>query len=111
MPLPGLALPIGISFFTFHAVSYVVDVYRRDAAAQKGPVQAALYLLLFPQLIAGPIIRYREIADQLARARVVDGRPGRGHPAVRHRTRQEDAGGQHRRRARRSHLRACPPIS
>jgi alginate O-acetyltransferase complex protein AlgI len=67
IPLPGVALPIGISFFTFHAVSYVVDVYRRDAAAQKGPVQAALYLLLFPQLIAGPIIRYREIADQLAR--------------------------------------------
>ena len=70
IPLPGLALPIGISFFTFHAVSYVVDVYRRDAAAQKGPVQAALYLLLFPQLIAGPIIRYREIADQLARRTV-----------------------------------------
>jgi alginate O-acetyltransferase complex protein AlgI len=70
VPLPGLVLPIGISFFTFHAVSYVVDVYRRDAAAQKGPVQAALYLLLFPQLIAGPIIRYREIADQLARRRV-----------------------------------------
>ena len=70
MAMPGLALPIGISFFTFHAVSYVVDVYRRDAAAQKGPVQAALYLLLFPQLIAGPIIRYREIADQLSRRRV-----------------------------------------
>jgi alginate O-acetyltransferase complex protein AlgI len=70
VPLPGLVLPIGISFFTFHAVSYVVDVYRRDAAAQKGPVQAALYLLLFPQLIAGPIIRYRESADQLARRRV-----------------------------------------
>jgi len=69
VPLPGLALPIGISFFTFHAVSYVVDVYRKDAAAQKGPVQAALYLLLFPQLIAGPIVRYREIADQLARRR------------------------------------------
>jgi len=70
MALPGLVLPIGISFFTFHAISYVVDVYRRDAAAQKGPVQAALYMLLFPQLIAGPIIRYREIADQLARRRV-----------------------------------------
>ncbi len=69
VPLPGLALPIGISFFTFHAVSYVVDVYRKDAAAQKAPVQAALYLLLFPQLIAGPIVRYREIADQLARRR------------------------------------------
>ena len=59
-------LPIGISFFTFHAISYVVDVYRGDATAQKSPVHAALYLLLFPQLIAGPIIRYRHIADQLA---------------------------------------------
>ncbi|HYM25076.1 MAG TPA: MBOAT family protein [Vicinamibacterales bacterium] len=68
--VPRVLLPIGISFFTFHAISYVVDVYRRDATAQKSPVHAALYLLLFPQLIAGPIIRYREIADQLA-ARVV----------------------------------------
>ena len=63
-------LPIGISFFTFHAISYVVDVYRRDAIAQKSPVHAALYLLLFPQLIAGPIIRYRDIADQLGRRTV-----------------------------------------
>ncbi len=65
--IPPVLLPIGISFFTFHAISYVVDVHRRDAVAQKGPVEAALYLLLFPQLIAGPIIRYREIATQLAR--------------------------------------------
>jgi alginate O-acetyltransferase complex protein AlgI len=65
--VPTILLPIGISFFTFHAISYVVDVYRRDAIAQKSPVHAALYLLLFPQLIAGPIIRYRDIADQLAR--------------------------------------------
>lgn len=65
--MPQVLLPIGISFYTFHAISYVVDVYRGDATAQKSPVHAALYLLLFPQLIAGPIIRYREIADQLAR--------------------------------------------
>ena len=65
--VPRVLLPIGISFFTFHAISYVIDVYRRDATAQKSPVHAALYLLLFPQLIAGPIIRYRDIADQLAR--------------------------------------------
>ena len=64
--VPRVLLPIGISFFTFHAISYVVDVYRRDAVAQKSPVHAALYMLLFPQLIAGPIIRYRDIADQLA---------------------------------------------
>ena len=68
--VPRLLLPIGISFFTFHAISYVVDVYRRDAVAQKSPVHAALYMLLFPQLIAGPIIRYRDIADQLARRMV-----------------------------------------
>src|SRR4029077_18003532 len=67
LALPTILLPIGISFFTFHAISYVVDVYRGDATAQKSPVHAALYLLLFPQLIAGPIIRYRHIADQLAR--------------------------------------------
>ena len=68
--VPAIALPIGISFFTFHTISYVVDVKRGDAVAQKGPVDAALYLLLFPQLIAGPIIRYRDIAAQFA-ARVV----------------------------------------
>lgn len=65
--LPPILLPIGISFFTFHAISYVVDVFRGDATAQKRPVHAALYMLLFPQLIAGPIIRYKEIADQLGR--------------------------------------------
>ena len=63
--VPDITLPIGISFFTFHAISYVVDVARRDAVAQKRPLEAALYLLFFPQLIAGPIIRYREIANQL----------------------------------------------
>ena len=70
LAVPRVLLPIGISFFTFHAISYVVDVYRRQAVAQKSPVHAALYLLLFPQLIAGPIIRYRDIADQLPRRRV-----------------------------------------
>jgi len=68
--LAQVVLPIGISFYTFHAISYVVDVYRRDAVAQKSPAHAALYLLLFPQLIAGPIIRYRDLAPQLA-ARVI----------------------------------------
>src|SRR5262249_57439869 len=54
--VPRVLLPIGISFFTFHAISYVIDVYRRDATPQKRPVHPALYLLLFPHLIAGPII-------------------------------------------------------
>ena len=61
-----LRLPIGISFFTFQAMSYVIDVYRRDVAAQRNPVRFALYISLFPQLIAGPIVRYRDIAVQLA---------------------------------------------
>ena len=62
---PPIALPIGISFFTFHALSYVIDVYRRDAAAQRNPFDMGLYISLFPQLIAGPIIRYHDIAHQL----------------------------------------------
>jgi alginate O-acetyltransferase complex protein AlgI len=96
--VPRVLLPIGISFFTFHAISYVVDVYRRDATAQKSPVHAALYLLLFPQLIAGPIIRYRDIADQLAR-RIVSARRLRlRRPPLRHRPGQEGADRQRRRR-------------
>jgi alginate O-acetyltransferase complex protein AlgI len=63
-------LPLGISFFTFHSISYLVDIYRRDAAAQRSPVDLALYISFFPQLIAGPIIRYHDIADQL-RNRIV----------------------------------------
>jgi alginate O-acetyltransferase complex protein AlgI len=58
-------LPIGISFFTFQALSYVVDVYRGDAAAQQSPTKLALFVALFPQLIAGPIVRYRALAPQL----------------------------------------------
>jgi alginate O-acetyltransferase complex protein AlgI len=63
-------LPLGISFFTFHSISYLVDIYRRVAAAQRRPVDLALYISFFPQLIAGPIIRYHDIADQL-RNRIV----------------------------------------
>lgn len=60
-----IALPLGISFFTFHAISYVVDVYKNNARAERSLPDFALYILLFPQLIAGPIIRWRDIADQL----------------------------------------------
>ena len=63
-PVP---LPIGISFFTFQALSYVVDVHRRDAPVQRNPLDFALYVAMFPQLIAGPIVRYRDVAAQLAR--------------------------------------------
>ncbi len=58
-------LPIGISFFTFQAMSYVMDIYRGDARVQKNPVNSALYIALFPQLIAGPIVRYHHIDQQL----------------------------------------------
>ena len=58
-------LPIGISFFTFHSISYLVDIYRGKAKAQRGLVAFALYIALFPQLVAGPIVRYHELADQL----------------------------------------------
>jgi len=58
-------LPIGISFFTFQAISYVIDVYRSDARAQKNPINLALYISLFPQLIAGPIVRYNEVSAQI----------------------------------------------
>ncbi len=60
-----ITLPIGISFFTFHHISYVVDVYRRDRPAQRSPLQFITYIAMFPQLIAGPIVRYHEIDDQL----------------------------------------------
>lgn len=65
MPVPQIALPIGISFFTFQAMSYVIDVYRGDGAAQKSLLNVCLYVSFFPQLIAGPIVRYQTIADQI----------------------------------------------
>ena len=60
-----IALPIGISFFTFQAMSYVIDVYRGRGTAQKNPLNVALYISFFPQLIAGPIVRYETIAEQI----------------------------------------------
>lgn len=61
----NIALPIGISFFTFQAMSYVIDVYRGNGAVQKNPFNVALYISFFPQLIAGPIVRYQTIAEQI----------------------------------------------
>lgn len=62
--LDPVHLPIGISFFTFHALSYVIDVYRADVRGQKNFVKVALYVTLFPQLIAGPILRFHQVANQ-----------------------------------------------
>ena len=65
IPLLRLALPIGISFYTFQTLSYTVDVYRGDAAVQKSFVSLATYVALFPQLIAGPIVRYTTVEEDL----------------------------------------------
>lgn len=66
IPLPQITLPIGISFFTFQALSYVVDVYRGDCEAQKDPFKLLLYISFFPQLIAGPIIKYHDVCQALS---------------------------------------------
>ena len=65
LPLPGLALPIGISFYTFQSMSYPIDVYRGDAEPQPNFIKFGTFVSLFPQLIAGPIVRYKDIAGQL----------------------------------------------
>lgn len=64
-----IALPIGISFFTFQIMSYLIDVYRHDACVQKNIVKLALYITMFPQLIAGPIVRYQTIAEEISNRR------------------------------------------
>jgi alginate O-acetyltransferase complex protein AlgI len=58
-------LPLGISFYTFHGISYIIDVYRKHVQAQQNPFKLTLYITFFPQLIAGPIIRYKDVASQL----------------------------------------------
>jgi len=63
--LEPVHLPLGISFFTFQAISYIVDVYKKEVPAQKNIFNLALYISLFPQLIAGPIVRYHDIASQI----------------------------------------------
>ncbi|MBQ9598466.1 MAG: MBOAT family protein [Clostridia bacterium] len=65
MPHISIPLPIGISFYTFQTLSYTIDVYRGDTKAQKSIVSLGTYISFFPQLIAGPIVRYRDIAEQL----------------------------------------------
>ncbi len=65
LPVPEIVLPIGISFFTFQGLSYVIDVYRGKAAPQRNPLNVALYISLFPQLVAGPIVRYETVSDAI----------------------------------------------
>ena len=65
LPLLRLALPVGISFYTFQCLSYTIDVYRGDVPSQKNPISFGAYVSLFPQLIAGPIVRYIDVAREL----------------------------------------------
>lgn len=65
-PAPGLLAPLGLAIFTCHAVSYAADVHRGEAAAPRNPVHTLTYLLLFPLLVAGPLVRFRDVSAQLA---------------------------------------------
>ena len=65
LPQPNLPLPIGISFYTFQTMSYTIDVYRQDAPAQRNMVSFGAYVTMFPQLVAGPIVRYKDVAAEL----------------------------------------------
>mgnify|MGYP002508367808 CR=1 FL=1 len=67
MPVLGVHLPIGISFYTFQTMSYTIDVYRGDARAQRNILNFGTFVTLFPQLIAGPIIKYKDLGDQIDR--------------------------------------------
>ena len=69
LPVPQIALPIGISFYTFQSMSYVIDVYRGQVSPQENPAKLALYIAFFPQLIAGPIIRYGDVIARIDRRR------------------------------------------
>lgn len=71
IPVPEISLPIGISFFTFQALSYVIDVYRRNVEVQPNFFKVLLYISFFPQLIAGPIVKYRDIANEIDNREVV----------------------------------------
>ena len=66
-PLKNILLPIGISFFTFQSLSYIIDVYRQNVNVQKNLIYLGLYISFFPQLIAGPIVRYQTISDEISK--------------------------------------------
>ena len=78
VPVPSVPLPPGISFFTFQAIAYLADVYRGTTAAETDPVDFSVYMLLFPRLLSGPIVRYETIRPQLRERRVTVADWGRG---------------------------------
>jgi len=109
--LSSIHLPIGISFFTFQAISYIIDLYRKDATVQKNPINIALYISLFPQLIAGPIIRYHDVAKQImTRSTRVDDF-AYGIKTVHYRFREKSIDCQYRRKSGRSCFFAIPSYS
>ena len=69
MPVKEIVLPIGISFYTFQILSYVIDVYRQECKVQRNILDFALYVSFFPQLVAGPIVKYRDISQQISERR------------------------------------------
>lgn len=73
IPVPNIALPIGISFYIFQSISYLVDVYRRDTPVQRNFFDLLLYIAMFPQLIAGPIVRYGTVANEINHRTVSEG--------------------------------------
>lgn len=78
LPVPEVGLPIGISFYTFQALSYLIDLYRGKFPAQKSLIRFAVYITMFPQLIAGPIVRYETVAKELEERRLSFVKFGRG---------------------------------
>ena len=78
IPVPKIALPLGISFYTFQAMTYVIDVYRGYCSSQKRFTRVLLYICLFPQLVAGPIVRYVDVEEQLEHRRVSAGQINAG---------------------------------
>ena len=78
IPVRNIALPIGISFYTFQALSYVIDLYRGRFRAQRDPIAFGAYITMFPQLIAGPIVRYEDIKDQMQHRKLSLARFGKG---------------------------------
>ncbi len=78
IPIPKISLPLGISFFTFQAISYIIDVYRRHVPFERNFLTIALYISMFPQLVAGPIVRYETVARQLNQRHTTLGRASVG---------------------------------
>ncbi len=74
IPVPSISLPLGISFYSFHAISYLADIYKRRVRANPSLSEFTLYMCMFPQLVAGPIVRYSSVARQLGKRRTTWGR-------------------------------------